>query len=269
MARAGIDASGNFFYSHGAIININNGIIIDHNDSDFREPHIIVIDYNERLNKLTINIDGDEHYRANVIPITASSIKTVRIGEDFVGRISNFSAYATNISLSERNILAKILSKSNNVVVSELELSSEGITTTSSNPSSTTSCGVGYLVSGENCIARNYVNDFISHYGASDLTDLQNNYFMDPSSVSYNENSNNLPCLSGYGTSSGGNYSFNATTGDITIIGICEAIPTAIYFNNPSNLLFHNQNQSPPAVDGSGDLITNKYSSWAIDNSIP
>lgn len=154
-------------------------------------------------------------------PIAADTVRTVRIGEDFIGRISNFNIYATNISISQRNVLAKILSTSNDVIISELERSASGVTVTSSNPASSISCDVGYLLMNNNCVIRDYSSDFISHYGASDLTDLQNTYFIDPSSVTYNINSNSLPCITNYFSTSSASYSFDNITGNITIQGNC------------------------------------------------
>lgn len=42
VARAGINASGDFFYGHGSVINPSNSLTINHSDSDFRDPHIIM-----------------------------------------------------------------------------------------------------------------------------------------------------------------------------------------------------------------------------------
>ncbi|MDB2550928.1 hypothetical protein N9X24_03620, partial [Rickettsiales bacterium] len=77
------------------------------------------------------------------------------------------------------------------------------------------------------CESRNYESEFIAAFGASDLADLTNNYYVDPSAISYNATYNSsgslgaLPCDSseGYGSESSlDGYYFDTSTGDITII---------------------------------------------------
>jgi len=108
IARAGIRNS-NFFYE-------TNGKTIKQidlhklGDRSLNNPHAAIIVYNEKRQKLIINIDGAEVYTANVEPITSSKISRVEFGKNYVGQIGVMNMYATTIGFVQRSELSNILS---------------------------------------------------------------------------------------------------------------------------------------------------------------
>lgn len=110
IAVAGIKASGEFFYVHGADSASNNGILVEiQNDDAFSDSHVIIIVYDQNREKLTVNIDGNESSISNISPIAVSKISKMEIGKDFSGIIDHFKTYATRISPNEREETIKIL----------------------------------------------------------------------------------------------------------------------------------------------------------------
>lgn len=111
VAIAGIKTNGEFFYVHDNNSSSSNGMSIPvKDDANFSDPHVIVISYHEKKERLTINIDDKEEISFNVNPIDGSKISRMEIGENFSGTIGNFKTYSTVMSSKERRRTIKILS---------------------------------------------------------------------------------------------------------------------------------------------------------------
>ena len=156
VATAGINSSGSFYYGHGSTITSANGVLVGlgDNDATMVNPHIVVISYNQRNNILTVNIDGEEISSRDVAPITAERISRIEMGQSFNGSVGALNIYAQPMSLQERATTASILSQaSSEVVISELEISDDGVVR-SSNNNAVKSCSEGKLLdsASDSCI---------------------------------------------------------------------------------------------------------------------
>ncbi|MDA7705350.1 BspA family leucine-rich repeat surface protein [Rickettsiales bacterium] len=224
VAQAGIDSNGQFFYGHGAFINSTTGITTNlSQDNNISKPHIIIINYDDRREKLTVNIDGDELYATNIDPITTNEIATAKVGDNYVGKISYLNIYATKLSIEQRNILSKILSKSNKATVRDLERSGNGILVSPTNSNLERECFAGEIESGDDCNPRTYNSP--ADYTL--ITDAE-----DPGEITYNNATQISPvafnCSSGYISSTNpiASYYFD-NSGNIQTQGSCN--PTNIF----------------------------------------
>jgi surface protein len=222
VATAGINSSGSFYYGHGSTITSTNGVLVGlgDNDATMVNPHIVVISYNQRNNILTVNIDGEEISSRDVAPITAERISRIEMGQSFNGSVGALNIYAQPMSLQERATTAGILSQaSSEVVISELEISDDGVVR-SSNNNAVKSCSEGKLLdsASDSCIDAN-----IEFVGKPDhVTYVGNNVTYDSSYVG-ESNAANLSCIVGYeGTPK---YWFSLSNGvpSVNVSGSCVA----------------------------------------------
>jgi surface protein len=124
IAEAGITTDGKFFYR---VRNGNNDKSLKislNSDLAMKEPHTVIIVYDQKREKIIVNIDGEESFVSDVPPLTTASndIGQFRIGQGYIGTISLISTYSSRITLTDRSNLAKILSKSsNNIKIKPLQ----------------------------------------------------------------------------------------------------------------------------------------------------
>ncbi|MDA7704861.1 hypothetical protein N8772_00055 [Rickettsiales bacterium] len=110
VALAGIKSNGEFFYVHGADSTSTNGLSVAiADDANFSLPHSVIIVYDQRREKLIINIDGVDNIATNIDPIEVTKIARMEIGENFSGVVNNFKTYATRMSSIQRKSTAEIL----------------------------------------------------------------------------------------------------------------------------------------------------------------
>jgi surface protein len=124
IAEAGITKDGKFFYR---VSNGNNDKSLNiglNSDPTMKEPHTVIIVYDQKREKIIVNIDGEESFVSNVPPLTTASndIGQFRIGQGYIGTISLISTYSSRVTFTDRSDLAKILSKSsNNIKIKPLQ----------------------------------------------------------------------------------------------------------------------------------------------------
>ena len=210
IAKIGINSEGNFYHSHGT----DNILLSLSDDVDFRNPHTAVIVYDTKRRQLILNIDGEEVYSNAVEPLSQSNINKIVLGNNYVGKIGNLKIYATNVSITEREVIANALSKWVKIKPKSLIKKRNGSFETDSQ----SACNVGAVVEGSYCYGPyNAGSDYTLPYQAAD-----------PGAVRYDNAANSsgtaiaFSCNSGYtaSTSPAPSYYFNGS-GKIQIQGHC------------------------------------------------
>ena len=213
IAKIGINSEGNFYHSHGT----DNILLSLSDDVDFRNPHTAVIVYDTKRRQLILNIDGEEVYSNAVEPLSQSNINKIVLGNNYVGKIGNLKIYATNVSITEREVIANALSKWVKIKPKSLIKKRNGSFETDSQ-SASKACNVGAVVEGSYCYGPyNAGSDYTLPYQAAD-----------PGAVRYDNAANSsgtaiaFSCNSGYtaSTSPAPSYYFNGS-GKIQIQGHC------------------------------------------------
>ena len=213
IAKIGINSEGNFYHSHGT----DNILLSLSDDVDFRNPHTAVIVYDTKRRQLILNIDGEEVYINEVEPLSQSNINKIVLGNNYVGKIGNLKIYATNVSITEREVIANALSKWVKIKPKSLIKKRNGSFETDSQ-SASKACNVGAVVEGSYCYGPyNAGSDYTLPYQAAD-----------PGAVRYDNAANSsgtaiaFSCNSGYtaSTSPAPSYYFNGS-GKIQIQGHC------------------------------------------------
>ena len=213
IAKIGINSEGNFYHSHGT----DNILLSLSDDVDFRNPHTAVIVYDTKRRQLILNIDGEEVYSNAVEPLSQSNINKIVLGNNYVGKIGNLKIYATNVSITEREVIANALSKWVKIKPKSLIKKRNGSFETDSQ-SASKACNVGAVAEGSYCYGPyNAGSDYTLPYQAAD-----------PGAVRYDNAANSsgtaiaFSCNSGYtaSTSPAPSYYFNGS-GKIQIQGHC------------------------------------------------
>ena len=164
IAKIGINSEGNFYHSHGT----DNILLSLSDDVDFRNPHTAVIVYDTKRRQLILNIDGEEVYINEVEPLSQSNINKIVLGNNYVGKIGNLKIYATNVSITEREVIANALSKWVKIKPKSLIKKRNGSFETDSQ-SASKACNVGAVAEGSYCYGPyNAGSDYTLPYQAAD-----------------------------------------------------------------------------------------------------
>jgi hypothetical protein len=145
------------------------------NDPDIINPHAIIIVHDNVDNQVIFNIDGAELKIPDVPSVNATDIKNVKIGKNYVGNISEFRIYSTELSLKERSGAVKLLAGITGAKIAAIELVKDenGVTRSAVDSSKLVKCKAGQtIINGKcnNAIVSGFIAPSNSIYnGSSDI----------------------------------------------------------------------------------------------------
>ncbi len=150
VAKAGI-RSGEFFYEIGSeeINGVNMSAL---NDVSVSNPHIAIIVYDSRRQKVILNIDGAEVISKNIKPISGiSKISRIEFGKNYTGEMGMMYTYATKLSIQERVELVGMLAHSVNVRVINPKIDERGVLVSGVDKEAAVQCRPGKIFINGNC----------------------------------------------------------------------------------------------------------------------
>ena len=123
------------------------------NDANITNPHAIIIVHDNVDNQVIFNIDGAELKIPDVPSVNATDIKRVKIGKNYVGNISEFRVYGTELALKERAGAVKLLSGITGAKIAAIELVKDenGVTRSAVDSSDLVKCKTGQTVINGKC----------------------------------------------------------------------------------------------------------------------
>ena len=150
VAKAGI-RSGEFFYEIGSeeINGVNMSAL---NDVSVSNPHIAIIVYDSRRQKVILNIDGAEVISENIKPISGiSKISRIEFGKNYTGEMGMMYTYATKLSIDERVELVGMLAQSVNTKVIKPKIDERGVLVSGVDKEASVQCRPGKIFINGNC----------------------------------------------------------------------------------------------------------------------
>ena len=166
------------------------------NDANITNPHAIIIVHDNVDNQVIFNIDGAELKIPDVPSVNATDIKRVKIGKNYVGNISEFRVYGTELALKERAGAVKLLSGITGAKIAAIELVKDenGVTRSAVDSSDLVKCKTGQTV----------INGKCNNAMISGFTPPSNSIYNGGSDIQYDpahngqENAKLLDCDIGY-----------------------------------------------------------------------
>ncbi len=295
VAQAGI-RSGEFFYEIGSeeINGVNMSAL---NDVSVSNPHIAIIVYDSRRQKVILNIDGAEVISENIKPISGiSKISRIEFGENYTGEMGMMYTYATKLSIDERVELVGMLAQSVNTKVIKPKIDERGVLVSGVDKEASVQCRPGKIFINGNC-QNAVISGFTAPLNSAYDGDSNGDITYDPAhngmdnaklldcNIGYQvgdtppkywfEIENNLPIAKKSGECIARNYSANF----LGIAGISNDLTSVIYSNSSNTPLPCQSGYSSHSEDGysfdnvTGDITVDSDSGGCIplqpiDNSL-
>ena len=273
VAKAGI-RSGEFFYEIGSeeINGVNMSAL---NDVSVSNPHIAIIVYDSRRQKVILNIDGAEVISKNIKPISGiSKISRIEFGENYTGEMGMMYTYATKLSIDERVELVGMLAQSVNTKVIKPKIDERGVLVSGVDKEASVQCRPGKIFINGNC-QNAVISGFTAPLNSAYDGDSNGDITYDPAhkgmdnaklldcNIGYQvgdappkywfEIENNLPIAKKSGECIARNYSANF----LGIAGISNDLTSVIYSNSSNTPLPCQSGYSSHSEDGySFDNVT-------------
>ena len=286
VAKAGI-RSGEFFYEIGSeeINGVNMSAL---NDVSVSNPHIAIIVYDSRRQKVILNIDGAEVISENIKPISGiSKISRIEFGENYTGEMGMMYTYATKLSIDERVELVGMLAQSVNTKVIKPKIDERGVLVSGVDKEASVQCRPGKIFINGNC-QNAVISGFTAPLNSAYDGDSNGDITYDPAhngmdnaklldcNIGYQvgdtppkywfEIENNLPIAKKSGECIARNYSANF----LGIAGISNDLTSVIYSNSSNTPLPCQSGYSSHSEDGysfdnvTGDITVDSDSGGCI-----
>ncbi len=271
VAKAGI-RSGEFFYEIGSeeINGVNMNAL---NDVSVSNPHIAIIVYDSRRQKVILNIDGAEVISENIKPISGiSKISRIEFGQGYTGEMGMMYTYATKLSIDERVELVGMLAQSVNTKVIKPKIDERGVLVSGVDKEASVQCRPGKIFINGNC-QNAVISGFTAPLNSAYDGDSNGDITYDPAHKGM-DNAKLLDCNIGYEVGSVSPKYWFTLNGDLPSVhteGSCVARNYSANFlgiagisNDLTSVIYSNSSNTP--LPCQSDHYSHSEDGYSFDN---